>query len=74
MVTHDGAPQTWIRKNIDTDGYFLLELVNSKELEQKFRYRTPEFLTAGNPSSLTIQGTCTVVYVKKGLFLIQMGI
>ena len=69
MVTLDGAPQTWIRKNVDTDGYFLLELVKSKQLEQEYGRRTRIFLTAGNPSSLTIQGTCTVVCIcKKELF------
>ena len=65
MVTLDGAPQTWIRKNIDADGYFLLQLVNSKKLEEKFGYSDLSdrdwFLTANNASSLTIQGTRTVV-------------
>ena len=63
MVTLDEAPQIWIRKNVDADGYFLLQLVKSKELEENWRYKNV-FLTAENASSLTIEGTCTVVCKK----------
>ena len=66
MVTLDGAPQTWIRKNVDADGYFLLQLVKSKELKLEYSNRLRDmFLTADNASSLTIEGTTTVVCICK---------
>ena len=45
----------WIRKDLDADGYFLLEGVRERG------YRTAKFLTADNVSSLTLQGIYTDV-------------
>ena len=58
----------WIRKDFDADGYFLLQLqppLTSKDEypRNKFYYKD-KFLTADNASSLTILGTCTVIYVR----------
>ena len=46
----------WIRKDLDADGYFLLQVVE--------RYWKERFLTADNVSSLTLQGKCSVAYVR----------
>ena len=50
----------WIRKDFDADGYFLLQFV----LTEQDRYRRVKFLTADNVSSLTLQGKCSVAYVR----------
>ena len=41
----------WIRKDLDADGYFLLQLVKEN------RWEDDMFLTAADASSLTVQGT-----------------
>ena len=61
MVTDDlqGASikKRWIRKNFDADGYFLLQLVGEIGRNRYgVQYIKDMFLTAGNASSLTIQG------------------
>ena len=48
----------WIRKDLDADGYFLLQFVDTNT------YRTVKFLTADNVSSLTLEGKCSVVHVR----------
>ena len=66
LQSQSGSVKTrWVRKDFDADGYFLLQLVKSKKMEEKYMFRDM-FLTSDNPSSLTIQGTylhCTVVYM-----------
>ena len=52
MQKKEASIAKWIRKDFDADGYFLL------------RYSTDLFLTADNVSSLTLQGKCTVAYVR----------
>jgi hypothetical protein len=44
----------WIRKDLDADGYFLLQVV-----ERGYR-RKAVFLTADDVSSLTLEGKCTI--------------
>ena len=55
MQKAEASITKWIRKDFDADGYFLLQVVGT--------YRT-WFLTADNVSSLTLQGKCTVAYVR----------
>ena len=52
MQNTEASITKWIRKDLDADGYFLLQVVE--------RYRT-RFLTADNVSSLTLQGIYTDV-------------
>ena len=71
MAKDDVAPQRWMKKYFDADGYFELELVQSKELMEKLFYGdmfrknplgyTQMFLTADDASSLTLKGKCAVV-------------
>ena len=56
MQKADSSLTKWIRKDLDADGYFLLQFVDTKQ----DRYRTVKFLTADNVSSLTLQGKCTI--------------
>ena len=56
MTTDDIAPQRWIEKDFDADGYFWLQLVGG------IGYRDM-FLTADDASSLTIKGIYTIVYL-----------
>ena len=57
MQKKEASIAKWIRKDFDADGYFLLQVVAE-------RYRTAKFLTADNVSSLTLQGKCSVAYVR----------
>ena len=58
--TAEASITKWIRKDFDADGYFLLQFVDTKQ----DRNRTVKFLTADNVSSLTLQGKCSVAYVR----------
>ena len=60
MQNTEASITKWIRKNLDADGYFLLQVV-----ERGYsRYRTAKFLTADDVSSLTLEGKCTVAYLR----------
>ena len=61
MQNTEASITKWIRKDFDGDGYFLLQFVDTKQ--DIFR-RTVKFLTADNVSSLTLQGKCSVAYVR----------
>ena len=62
MITDDlqgtSIKERWIRKNFDTDGYFLVQLVGKigKEIWGGDKYIKDMYLTANDASSLTIQG------------------
>ena len=56
MQNTEASITKWIRKDLDADGYFLLQVVEG--------YRTARFLTADDVSSLTLQGKCSVAYVR----------
>ena len=60
MQKAEASLTKWIRKDFDADGYFLLQFVDTKQN----RNRTVKFLTADNVSSLTLQGKCSVAYVR----------
>ena len=49
--------ERWIRKNFDTDGYFIVQLVGKigKEIWGEDKYIKDMCLTANDASSLTIQ-------------------
>ena len=57
MQNTEASITKWIRKDLDADGYFLLQFVDTK---QDIFMRTVKFLTADNVSSLTLQGKCTI--------------
>ena len=53
MQNTEASITKWIKKDLDADGYFLLQVVER-------RYRTAKFLTADDVSSLTLEGKCTI--------------
>ena len=60
MQKKEASIAKWIRKDFDADGYFLLQVVDEFDKYRIFQ----KFLTADNVSSLTLQGKCTVAYVR----------
>ena len=53
MQNTEASIKRWIRKDLDADGYFLLQVVEGG-------YWKERFLTADNVSSLTLEGKCTI--------------